>query len=77
MRRAELLALGAADAIDLAQVGPPIDFVQAIRHERVLARRSRIWALHVHRGEKVRHVLTVEVDMKRRAVVQARGCRCR
>lgn len=34
---------------------------------------SRIWALRVHRGKKVRHVLTVEVDMKRRAVVQARG----
>ena len=34
---------------------------------------SRIWALRVHRGEKVRHVLTIEVDMNRRAVVQARG----
>ena len=34
---------------------------------------SRIWALRVHRGEKTRHVLTVEVDMKRRAVIQARG----
>ena len=34
---------------------------------------SRIWALRVHRREKTRHVLTVEVDMKRRAVVQARG----
>jgi hypothetical protein len=34
---------------------------------------SRIWGLRVHRGDKVRHVLTVEVDMKRRAVVQARG----
>ena len=34
---------------------------------------SRIWALRVRRGEKVRHVLTVEVDIKRRAVVQARG----
>ena len=207
MRRAELLALGAADelvravlatgsatdlgngafwrtvwmflianarAIDLAQVGPMIDFVQAIRHERVAVetpdgivlrdppqpsfsmkgrtvqsmRRlmqdwhrslglanggltwapsplqpmmieepsqdpsappsvwqmmeltngaqlrtegtalhhcvasyadrcwrgaSRIWALRVHQGESVRHVLTVEVDMKRRAVIQARG----
>ena len=34
---------------------------------------SRIWSLRLHRGEKVCHVLTVEVDMKRRAVVQARG----
>ena len=36
---------------------------------------SRIWSLRVRRGEKVRHVLTIEVDMKRRAVVQARGWR--
>jgi hypothetical protein len=34
---------------------------------------SRIWSLRVRRGEKVRHVLTIEVDMKRRAVAQARG----
>ena len=34
---------------------------------------SRIWSLRVHRGKKVRHVLTIEVDIKRRAVVQARG----
>jgi PcfJ-like protein len=34
---------------------------------------SRIWSLRARRGDKVRHVLTIEVDMKRRAVVQARG----
>jgi hypothetical protein len=34
---------------------------------------SRIWSLRVRRGEKVRHVLTIEIDMTRRAVVQARG----
>jgi hypothetical protein len=34
---------------------------------------SRIWSLRVRHGEKVRHVLTIEVDMKRRAIVQARG----
>ena len=34
---------------------------------------SRIWSLRVRRGEKVRHVLTIEVDVKRRAVIQARG----
>lgn len=34
---------------------------------------SRIWSLRLRRGEKVRHVLTIEVDMKKRAVVQARG----
>ncbi len=34
---------------------------------------SRIWSLRVWRGESVQHVLTMEVDPKRRAVVQARG----
>jgi hypothetical protein len=34
---------------------------------------SRIWSLRVRRGGTVRHVLTIEVDMKRRAVIQARG----
>ena len=34
---------------------------------------SRIWSLRVRRGEKVRHVLTIEVDMARHAIVQARG----
>lgn len=34
---------------------------------------SRIWSLRARRGDKVRHVLTLEVDMRRRAVVQARG----
>jgi hypothetical protein len=35
---------------------------------------SRIWSLRSWRGDKLRHVLTIEVDPKRRAVVQARGC---
>jgi hypothetical protein len=34
---------------------------------------SRIWSLRQRRGEKTRHVLTIEVDVKKRAVVQARG----
>jgi hypothetical protein len=34
---------------------------------------SRIWSLRLRRGEKIRHVLTIEVDMKRRTIVQARG----
>jgi len=41
--------------------------------DRCLRGASRIWSLRVRRGEKTRHVLTIEVDMKRRAVVQARG----
>ncbi|MGO4212686.1 PcfJ domain-containing protein, partial [Terriglobus sp. YAF25] len=34
---------------------------------------SSIWSLSLWQGEKVRHVLTVEVDPRRRAVIQARG----
>lgn len=34
---------------------------------------SRIWSLRFHRGKKVHHVLTIEVDPQKRAVVQARG----
>jgi hypothetical protein len=34
---------------------------------------SRIWSLRIHRGDKVRHVLTIEVNPARHAVVQARG----
>lgn len=34
---------------------------------------SRIWSLRFRRAEKVHHVLTIEIDPKRRAVVQARG----
>jgi hypothetical protein len=51
----------------------------ALRHcvasyaDRCWRGASRIWSLRVHRGERVRHLLTIEVDMTRRAVVQARG----
>ena len=38
---------------------------------------SQIWSLRVRRGEKVRRVLTIEVDLRKRAVVQARGWRNR
>jgi hypothetical protein len=41
--------------------------------DRCFRGASRIWSLRARRGEKVRHVLTIEVDMKRRTVVQARG----
>ncbi len=35
--------------------------------------RSSIWSLRLWHGEKVRRVLTVEVDPKKKSVVQARG----
>lgn len=34
---------------------------------------SSIWSLRLWRGEKLHHMLTVEVDPKRRTVIQARG----
>lgn len=34
---------------------------------------SSIWSLRLWRGEKVRSVLTIEIDPRRRAVVQVRG----
>jgi hypothetical protein len=38
---------------------------------------SRIWSLRVLRGQRVRRVLTIEVDLRRRMIVQARGWRNR
>ena len=34
---------------------------------------SRIWSLRCRQGEKIQHVLTIEIDPKRHAIVQARG----
>ena len=51
----------------------------ALRHcvasyaDRCRRGASRIWSLRMQRGDRVRHVITIEVDMRRRAVVQARG----
>jgi hypothetical protein len=53
--------------------GTPLRHCVASYADRCGRGASRIWSLRVPRGEKVRHVLTVEVDMKRRAVIQARG----
>ena len=55
----------------------------ALRHcvasyaDRCWRGASRIWSLRVQRGAYVRHVLTIEIDMRQRAVVQARGWRNR
>jgi len=34
---------------------------------------SRIWSLRFSRGENLHHVMTIEIDPKRQAIVQARG----
>jgi len=55
----------------------------ALRHcvgsyaDRCWRGTSQIWSLRRRRGERVKHILTVEVDLKKRAVTQARGWRNR
>ena len=55
----------------------------ALRHcvasyaDRCCRGTSRIWSVRVKRGDGIRSVMTVEVDMKRRLVIQARGYRNR
>jgi hypothetical protein len=41
--------------------------------ERCKRGTSRIWSLRLRQGERTYHSLTIEVDLKRRAIVQARG----
>ena len=41
--------------------------------DRCYRGNSSIWSLRLWQGEKIHHVLTVEVDPRRRAVIQARG----
>ena len=45
--------------------------------ERCRRGTSRIWSIRLRRADKVRHCLTIEVDIRRRAIVQARGWRNR
>ena len=53
----------------------------ALRHcvgsyaDRCWRGASRIWSLRMRRADKVRHVLTIEVHMPTRALIQARGWR--
>ena len=61
------------NAAQLRTEGTALHHCVASYADRCWRGASRIWSLRVRRGENVRHVLTVEVDMKRRTVVQARG----
>jgi hypothetical protein len=45
--------------------------------ERCRRGTSRIWSIRLRRADKVRHCLTIEVDIRSRASVQARGWRNR
>jgi len=61
------------DSAQLRAEGAALHHCVASYADRCLSGSSNIWSLCSWRGEKVRHVLTVEVDPKKRAIVQARG----
>jgi hypothetical protein len=61
------------DSVQLRNEGAALHHCVASYAYRCHRGASRIWSLRLWQGEKVRHVLTVEVDPKKRAVIQARG----
>lgn len=61
------------NGVQLRTEGTALHHCVASYAERCWGGTSRIWSLRLRRGEKVRHVLTVEVHMKKREVIQARG----
>jgi len=70
-RRWQMMEL--TDSAQLQKEGAALHHCVGSYAYRCYQGASRIWSLRLWQGEKVRHVLTVEVDPKRRAVVQARG----
>lgn len=61
------------DSAQLRREGTALHHCVASYAHRCRIGISSIWSLRLWRGEKVRPVLTIEVDPRRRAVVQARG----
>jgi len=61
------------NGVQLRTEGAALHHCVASYADRCWRGSSRIWSLRALRGEKVRHVLTIEVDMRRRTVIQARG----
>ncbi len=61
------------NSAELRTEGAALHHCVASYADRCSRGMSRIWSLRCRRGEKVHHVLTIELDPKRRAVVQARG----
>lgn len=59
--------------VQLRREGVALHHCVASYADRCWRGTSRIWSLRVRRGHGVRHVLTIEIDPKTRAVVQARG----
>ncbi len=70
-RRWQLMEL--TNSAQLRAEGAALHHCVARYADRCCLGMSRIWSLRLQRGEKVRRVLTIEIDPKRRVVVQARG----
>lgn len=61
------------DSAQLRNEGAALHHCVASYADRCYRGTSRIWSLRFWKGESIRHVLTIEVDPGRRAIVQARG----
>lgn len=61
------------NSAQLRAEGTALNHCVASYDDRCCRGTSRIWSLRFWRGEKVHHVMTIEVDPRRRAVVQARA----
>jgi hypothetical protein len=70
-RRWQMIEL--TNSAQLRMEGAALHHCVASYADRCCRGMSRVWSLRFRRGEKVHHVLTIEVDPKKRAVVQARG----
>lgn len=70
-RRWQMIEL--TDSAQLRREGAALHHCVASYADRCHRGISSIWSLRLWRGENVHHVLTVEVDPRKRAVVQARG----
>lgn len=71
LRRWQMLEL--TNSAQLCTEGTALHHCVASYADHCYRGLSRIWSLRFWRGEKVHHVLTIEIDPRRRAVVQARG----
>ncbi len=70
-RRWQMMEL--TSSTQLRTEGAALHHCVASYADRCYRGKSRIWSLRFRRGAKVQRVLTIEIDPKRRAVVQARG----
>jgi hypothetical protein len=70
-RRWQMMEL--TNSAQLRAEGAALNHCVASYADRCSRGLSRIWSLRFWQGEKIHHVVTIEVDPKRRAIVQARG----